>query len=173
MHFYLFVYIKGPLFTQTPINGSKCCVVWVVLPVRVDGSVHSCCLSTIPTCLDIHEHHLGLFLEWTLNHCASTLLNSHYLQYRQPTLQVKRDYHQCHLSWKLCISGYKLIWTFMLHFQSGTTPWSLSVDLILTLCLSLIPCVFLLAVCVVVQWQVALVLERRSWKEIEQSTMLS
>ena len=27
----------GPMFTQTPINGSKCCVIWVVLPVRVCG----------------------------------------------------------------------------------------------------------------------------------------
>ena len=29
---------------------------------------------------------------------------------------------QCHPLWKLCISGHKVIWTFMLHFQSGITP---------------------------------------------------
>ena len=40
---------------------------------------------------------------------------------------------QCHLPWKLCISGLKVIWTFMIHFQSGITHWSLSVDLKLTL----------------------------------------
>ena len=28
---------------------------WVVLPVRVRGSVHSCCLSTVSTCLTIHQ----------------------------------------------------------------------------------------------------------------------
>ena len=40
---------------------------------------------------------------------------------------------QCHLPWKLCISGHKVIWTFMLNFQSGFTSWSLSVDLKFTL----------------------------------------
>ena len=40
---------------------------------------------------------------------------------------------QCYLPWKQCISGYKVIWKFMLHFQSGITTWSLSVDLKLTL----------------------------------------
>ena len=40
---------------------------------------------------------------------------------------------QCHLLWELCISGHKVIWTFMLHFQWGFIPWSLSVDLKLTL----------------------------------------
>ena len=29
--------------------------------------------------------------------------------------------------------GHKMIWTFMLHFQSGIIPWSLLVDLKLTL----------------------------------------
>ena len=78
----------GPMFTQMPINGSKCCVMWVALPVRVRGSVHSCYPLTVSTCLAIHKHHLGLFLEWILEHYASTLLNSYYLQRTQPTLQV-------------------------------------------------------------------------------------
>ena len=94
------------IFTQMLINGSKCCVMWVVLPARVRGSVHSCCLSTVSTCLAIHEHHLGLFLEWIPYHCASVLLNSHYLQHTQSTLQVLRDCRQCHLPWKLCIFGH-------------------------------------------------------------------
>ena len=123
----------GPMFTQTPINGSKCCVMWVMLPVRVRGSVHSCCLSTVSTSLAIHERHLGLFLEWLLNYCASTSLNSHYQQHTQPTLEIMRDSRQCYLPWKLCISGHRVIWTFALHFQFGITPWSLSVDLKLTL----------------------------------------
>ena len=111
----------GSMFTQTPINGTKCCVMWVVLPVRVRGSVHSCCLSTVSTCLAIYEHHLGLFLEWIPDLCASTLFNSHYLQHTQPTLQFKRGCRQCHLPCKLCISGHKVIWTFILHSQSGIT----------------------------------------------------
>ena len=100
----------GPMFTQTPINGSKCCVMWVVVPVRLCGLVHSCCHLTVSTCLAIH---LGLFLEWIPNHCASALLNWHYLQHKQPTLQVMRDCHQYHIPWKLCISRdtrwYKLL----------------------------------------------------------------
>ena len=110
------------MFTQTPINGSKCCVMWVVLPVRVRGSVHSCCLSTVSTCLAIHEHHLGLFLEWIPDHWVSTLLNSHYLQHAQPTLQVMRNCRQCHLPWKLCISVHKVKWTFLHHFKSAIIP---------------------------------------------------
>ena len=89
------------------------------------GSIHSCCLSTVSTCLAIHERHLGLFQEWLLDYCPSTSLNSHYLQHTQPTPQVMRDSCQ----WKLCISGHKVICTFILHFQSGITLWSLSADL--------------------------------------------
>ena len=85
----MFVCFKGPMFTKRPINGFKCCVIWVVLHVRVRGSVHSCCLSTVSTCLAIHEHHLGLFLKLILDHCAS-LLNSHYLQHTKSTRQVMR-----------------------------------------------------------------------------------
>ena len=101
----------GLMFTQMLINGSKCYVMWVLLLVKVCGSVHSCYLSTISTCLAIHGQHLGLFLEWILEHCASTFLNSHYLQHTQPTLQVMRDCCHCRLPWTLCISRQKIIWT--------------------------------------------------------------
>ena len=127
-----FICLKGLVFIQTPLNGSKYCMMWMVLPVRICGSVHSCCLSTVSIYLAIHEH-LGLYQEWLPDHCTSTLLNSHYLQHTQPTLEVIRDYHQCHLPWKLCISGHKVIWTFMLHFHSGIITWSLSMDLKLTI----------------------------------------
>ena len=108
------------------VGDADCQVTWL-------GKVHTCCLLTISMCLAIHKHHLCLFLEWVPDHCASTLLNTHCLRHAQPTLQVMRDCHQCHLPWKLCISGHKVIWTFMLHFQSEITPWSLSVNLKLTL----------------------------------------
>ena len=62
----------------------------------------------------------------------SMLFNSNYLQHTQPTLQVMRDCHQCHL-----FSGHRMIWTFMLHFQSGITSWSLSVNLKFTLYIQL------------------------------------
>ncbi|KAJ4437761.1 hypothetical protein ANN_13699 [Periplaneta americana] len=44
-------------------NGSKSCVMWVVLSVRVRDLVHPCCLSTVSTCLATHRHHLDFFLE--------------------------------------------------------------------------------------------------------------
>ena len=81
----------GPMFIQTPINGFKCCVMWVVLAIRVCGSVHSCCLSTVSTCFAIQEHRLDVFLELIPDHYASALLNSHYQQHTRPTLQVMRD----------------------------------------------------------------------------------
>ena len=74
--------LHGTQFIQMPINGSRCCVMWVVLPVRVHGLVHSCCLLTISTCLAIHVHHISLLI------CNI-----------QPTLKVTRDCHQCHLLW--------------------------------------------------------------------------
>ena len=113
----------GPVFTQTLINGSKCCVMWA------HGPIHFCCLSTVSTCLTIDEHRVGLFQEWIPDHCASTLRKSHYLEHTHPTLQVMRVSRQCSLPWKLCVSEHKVICIFMLHFQSGITPWSLSVDL--------------------------------------------
>ena len=42
------------------------------------------------------------------------------------------------LPWKLCISGHKMIWTFMLHFQSRITPWSLSVHIKLICIVSMV-----------------------------------
>ena len=46
-----------------------------VLPVRVRGSVHLCCLPTVSTYLAIQDHHLGFFLEWIPDYCVSTLPN--------------------------------------------------------------------------------------------------
>ena len=127
-----FACLKGPMFRQTPINGSECCVMRVILPVRIRGSLHSCCLSTVSTCLAIPEHYLGLFLEEYrtivfLRCLTHTICNTHNSQWKL------WETRQCHLPWKLWNSGHRVIWNFMLHLESGITPWSLSVDLKLTL----------------------------------------
>ena len=98
-----------------------------VLSVSVHSSIHyaasrpflptSPYMNTISTCS--WNEYQAIVLTQCLTHSICNTHNPHCKSW---------ETCQCHLPWKLCISGHKVMWTFMLHFQSGIIPWSLSVD---------------------------------------------
>ena len=103
--------------------------------VQTQQHVHVACdyldtAQNIQTSQAIHDATCALHpMEATSNICCD--MDRIEAMYCVP--ELFDDVLHCHILWKLYISGHKVIWTFMLHFQSRITLWSLSVDLKLTL----------------------------------------